>query len=89
MEKSPQKQEAQKKIMLTFQQFQMVNETVFNESYLVIKNLSTGSSWESPKFYYKMFDLWCVQVDSFNLQLELYMKIKTHSHNPSLPPIWH
>ncbi len=55
----------------------MMNEALFNESYVIIKNPSTGSSWQSPNFYYKMFDLWSVEVDGFNLQLELYMKIKS------------
>lgn len=55
----------------------MLDESNFNESFLIIKNPRTGSSWESPKFYFRMFDLWSVEVDGFNLQLELYMKSKT------------
>jgi predicted nuclease of predicted toxin-antitoxin system len=44
-----------KKYELIVSQLQMVNESLFNESYIIVKNNKTGKTWRSPYFYFKMF----------------------------------
>ncbi len=47
-----------KKYELIVLQLQMVNESLFNKSYIIIKNNKTGKTWQSPYFYFKMFQVW-------------------------------